>query len=84
MDANTTETVYRVAAIRPWSKEHTDSVPEALRTFFEGKEVTMDDLRALAASFDAGFAGAVQGAARHQAVVDWRGHRYDLDLEPVR
>lgn len=80
-DANTTETVYRVAAIRPWSKEHTDTVPEALRTFFEGKEVTMDDLRALAASFGAELDSAVQGGGRQQATIRWQGHRYDLDLK---
>lgn len=38
---------------------------------------------ALAASFDAGFESAVQGAARHEAVIRWHGHHYDLELQPV-
>ncbi|HZS91776.1 MAG TPA: hypothetical protein VFE42_30360 [Chloroflexota bacterium] len=43
----------------------------------------MDDLRALAASFDASFEGAVQGGGREMAVIDWRGHRYDLYLDRI-
>jgi hypothetical protein len=45
--------------------------------------VSIDELRALAASFEAEFVSAVEGAARYQATISWRGHRYDLDLEPL-
>ena len=83
MDASATERLFRIAAIRPWASEGTDSVPQEIRTFFEGKEVSMDDLRALAASFGADFESAVEGAARYQATIKWNGHRYDLDLEVV-
>jgi len=55
-----------------------------LRTFFEGQEGDVDDLRALTASFGAEFSSMVQGASRDQAAITWRGHRYDLDLEPLR
>jgi hypothetical protein len=75
--------IYRISGIRPWASEGTNEVPLPLRTFFEGKEVGMDDLRALVASFDAEFVSAVEGAARYQATISWRGQRYDLDLEPL-
>ena len=75
--------IYRITGIRPWTSEGTNEVPLELRTFFEGKEVSMDELHALAASFDAELVSVVQGAARYQATINWRGHRYDLDLEPL-
>ena len=75
--------IYRITGMRPWASEGTNEVPQALRTFFEGKEVSIDELRALAASFEAEFVSAVEGAARYQATISWRGHRYDLDLEPL-
>lgn len=83
MNANASERLYRVASIRPWASESKDEAPQAIRTFFDGKEVSIADLEALAASFGANVESTVQGAARFQAVVDWNGHRYDLNLEPV-
>jgi hypothetical protein len=38
---------------------------------------------ALAASFEAEFVSPMEGAARYQATIRWRGHRYDLDREPL-
>jgi hypothetical protein len=75
--------IYRITGMRPWASEGPHEVPQALRTFFEGKEVRSDELRALAASFEAEFVSAVEGAARYQATISWRGHRYDLDREPL-
>ena len=74
---------FRIANIRPWQSEGSGEVPQPVRNFFEGKEVTMDDLRALTASFDAEFESAVEGGARYQATIRWRGHHYDFDLAPL-
>ncbi len=79
-DDTMTPSTYRVTGIRPWADEG-NAVPAGVQTFFEGKEVTMDDLRALAASFGAELDSAVQGGGRQQATIRWQGHRYDLDLE---
>jgi hypothetical protein len=38
--------IYRITGMRPWTSEGTNEVPQALRTFFEGKEVSIDELRA--------------------------------------
>lgn len=76
-----TPSTFRVAGIRPWADEGAAAVPEGVRTFFEGQEVTMDDLRALVASFGAELDSAVQGGGREQATIRWQGRRYDLDLE---
>jgi len=75
-------TRYRIAEIRPWASEG-DGVPQEMRTFFEGKEVEMADLQSLAYSFGAHLDSAVQGGGRFQAVLTWRDHSYDLDLEPL-
>lgn len=84
MSSNTRTETYRIESISPWASDGSAGVPEGLRTFFEGQEVTMDDIRALALSFGADFESAVEGAARYQATIRWRGHRYDLELQPVR
>lgn len=83
MNTNVGHNHYRIAGIRPWESEGTDAVPQEIRTFFEGKEVDMDDLRALTASFGAEFESAVEGAACYGAVIRWHGHRYDLELQPI-
>ncbi len=75
--------LYRVAHIRPWASEGTDDVPESLNTFFAGKEVALDDLQALIASFGANFESGELRSGIYQVVVNWRGHRYDLDMEVV-
>ena len=84
MESNVGHNRYRVTGVRPWSSESSDSAPTEIRTFFEGQEGDVDDLRALAASFGAEFSSMVQGAARDQATITWRGHHYDLDLEALR
>src|SRR5579871_3530036 len=83
MDSPARATRYRISGIRPWTSEGTEKVPQEVQTFFEGKEVDMDDLHALAAAFDAEIESAEQGGPRNQAVLNWHGHRYDLDLEPL-
>jgi len=77
------ERTYRIVDVRPWAAEGTDRAPQPVRTFFEHKEATLDDMRALAESFGAEFESMVQGGGRYQATIRWRGHHYDLDLEPV-
>lgn len=84
MEANAGHNRFRVVGIRPWASEGSDTVPNDIRTFFEGQEGDVDDLRALAASFGAEFSSMVQSAARHQAAITYHGHRYDLDLEMLR
>ncbi len=84
MESNAGHSRFRVVGIRPWASEHTDTAPSELRTFFEGQEGDVDDLRTLTASFGAEFTSMVQGGNRDQAAITWRGHRYDLDLEPLR
>lgn len=83
MESNTSRSRYRIVGIRPWSSEGSAPPPLPVETFFEGQEIDVDDLRALAASFDAAVDSVVQGGGRHQATISWRGHRYDLDLEQV-
>jgi len=84
MEANAGHSRFRVTGVRPWASESSDTAPNDIRTFFEGQEGDVDDLRALAASFGAEFSSMVQGASRDQASITYRGHRYDLDLEALR
>ena len=83
MSSNTRTDLYSIESVSPWTAEKDASAPQELRAFFEGQQVTMDDIRALAASFGADFESAVEGAARYQATIRWKGHHYDLDLQPV-
>ncbi len=83
MSSNTRTDLYRIESISPWTAEKGDSAPQEMRAFFEGQQVTMEDIRALAASFGADFESAVEGAARYQATIRWRGRHYDLNLEPI-
>ncbi len=72
MESNAGHSRFRVVGIRPWESEHTDTLPNELRTFFEGQEGDVDDLRALTASFGAEFTSMVQGGNRDQAAITWR------------
>jgi hypothetical protein len=69
MAVATRRDIYRITGIRPWASEGTTGVPQVLR--IEGKDVSIDELRALATSFEAEFADAVEGAARYQATIRW-------------
>ncbi len=74
---------YRISGIRPWASEGTDEAPQEVQTFFTGKEVDVADLEALAVSFGGQLENVVQGGGRAQGELAWRGHRFNLDLDPL-
>ena len=84
MDINATATRYRITAIHPWTSEKMTTVPDELTNRFMDHEGTMDTFHAIAATCGAQIESAELGGVGFQVVINWKGHRYDMDMEPVR